>query len=1147
MNANMLKTIKLPKKNYFFTFDEFTFDNVKSIPSAKRFGSVSQATGDAHKFIFDFGEERPDSSIKAIASLSNTKCQSDLDNSISSFCANLFYVNNIININTREVEICIISFNGPLNDLQDTELPIVFSEEFLEKASKQFNTTDFMSLEKKIRNEFFLGEYYKFIIGSFAFEKDSCAFSMYSSNWQINVKKIKVNDNIVYSAEKLVTATKNPGNKVSLLRGKIVFKEQTTEAYVSEVLSHKIKGLADRKESFIRLWDEYNKTETELVFNKIREFGAPKCVRIEPTGEETYFLSPEKFPSFTDGLEPTELSMVFEVPEYVSNENYTARMFYESLVPDFKEEDEELKETLKEIHKAEKQHKQEKQENEICGLPIKLRDGKFEITVKSAKTHKQIEQMAEHIGNKDVYLVYSANGDIAQIKRRLAARKKILAGAENPALGFILEGDESARIPIQNKRKQEALSPFVEKKLFSDHKPSENQIKAIELALNTPDIAIIQGPPGTGKTTVINAIIERLNEEYDKSSGVTAKVLVSSTQHVAVENVTERSNPNGIPIPKNGEKLNADIDEETSSEHIAESWCSEIHDNLVIKYPNITTSEQRRKLHQYAVEYINSPSKAGVNELFKLILAFDPRICDSKIIDKIAAIKKMMDSDDNQDLSPMLPYVYALRTDLSSFKDDGIDRIGALLFAFKDGLDSEVQNILNEGLLAISMDESALTNYLDKLSKLKLELLKDLCPQPHFRRMKGNSEIIEIIKTVSERLDKGITVEDKKLSAIAEFMHSLTEDPRSMVECINQYNFAVAATIQQSASEKMNKKVLQWQGIDYEPGKNVVYDVAIIDEAARVSPLDLMIPMANAKKIILVGDHKQLPHMLDEKTMEKMGESEQISDYYKSILEKSLFEKLYNFLEPVGKTVTLDIQHRNHPVLGKYISDNFYLQDGSSVSSPDSESFKKAKAQHLSLTNQKPCMWIDVSNGSDDYMEQKRGTSHYRLAEAKVIAKLAKRWIDESYDEHMTFGFVTFYSAQKVEIRKALEKEGVNIYETFMDKETHKLKRRLEIGTVDEFQGKEFDVAFLSAVRSKSLNFLENRKIPLPGIFGHLMSKNRLCVAMSRQKKLLVVVGDSNLMTSSYAQKGVPEITNFYNLCKTDGTILEGKQIENGD
>lgn len=1142
MNVNILKTIKLPKKNYIFTFDEFTFDNVKSIPSVKSFGFITQATGDTKSFIFDFGEDRLGNSIKGIASLSDSKCQSELDTQISSLCANLFYVNNIINVKTREIEISVISFNGPLNDLQDTELPIVFSQDFLERALKQFNTTDFISLAEKIKNEFFLGEFYKFIIGSFAFEKDDCAFSLYSSNWQINIKKININNNIVYSAEKLVPATKNPGNKVSLLRGKIVFKQQTTEAYVSEVLSQKMKGLADRKDSFIRLWDEYNKTETELLFNKIKEFGALKCVRIEPTGEETYLLSPDKYPNFTDGLEPTELSMVFEVPEYVSNDNYTVSMFYESLVPDLKE-DSELEETLEEIHKADKKKKQEKQEDDICGLPIKLRDGKFEITVKNAKVHRKIEQIAEQMGNKNIYLIYSANGDIAQIKRRLAARKKIKSGAENPALGFILEGDESARVPIQNKRKLEALSPFVEGKLFSEHKPSENQIKAIELALNTPDIAIIQGPPGTGKTTVINAIIERLNEEYDKSSGVTAKVLVSSAQHVAVENVTERSNPNGIPIPKTGEKLNASIDEETSSEHIAESWCSEIYDSLVSKYPNITTSEQRRKLQQYAVEYINSPSKAGVNELFNLILGLDPRICDSRIRDKIDSIRKMMKAEENQDSSPMLSYVYALRTDLISFKDDGTDRIGALLFAFKDDLDSEAQSILNEGLLAISMDENALSVYIEKLSKLKLRLLEDLCPQPHFRRMKGISEIIEIIKTVSDRLDKGITVEDKKLSAIAEFMHSLTEDPRSMVECINQYNFAVAATIQQSASEKMNKKVLQWQGIDYEPGKNVVYDVAIIDEAARVSPLDLMIPMANAKKIILVGDHKQLPHMLDEKTMEKMGESEQISDYYKSILEKSLFEKLYNFLEPVGKTVTLDIQHRNHPILGKFISENFYLSDGNGVRSPDSEGFKAAKIQHLSLTNERPCMWINIPHGSDEFMEQKRGTSRYRVAEAKTIAKLAKRWIQERGDEHLTFGFVAFYSAQKSEIRRALEKEGVNIYETFMDNEVHKLKRRFEIGTVDEFQGKEFDVAFLSAVRSKSLDFLNNKNIPLPGIFGHLMSKNRLCVAMSRQKKLLVVVGDSDLMTSSYAQEAVPEITNFYNLCKIDGTILEGKQI----
>ena len=169
MNVNILKTIKLPKKNYIFTFDEFTFDNVKSIPSVKSFGFITQATGDIRSFIFDFEEDRTGNSIKGIASLSDSKYQSELDTQISSFCANLFYVNNIINVKTREIEISVISFNGPLNDLQDTELPIAFSQDFLERALKQFNTTDFISLAEKIKNEFFLGEYYKFIIGSFAF------------------------------------------------------------------------------------------------------------------------------------------------------------------------------------------------------------------------------------------------------------------------------------------------------------------------------------------------------------------------------------------------------------------------------------------------------------------------------------------------------------------------------------------------------------------------------------------------------------------------------------------------------------------------------------------------------------------------------------------------------------------------------------------------------------------------------------------------------------------------------------------------------------------------------------------------------------------------------------------------------------------
>ena len=125
-----------------------------------------------------------------------------------------------------------------------------------------------------------------------------------------------------------------------------------------------------------------------------------------------------------------------------------------------------------------------------------------------------------------------------QILRRETARD-LIANAEsaNPALGRIFEGRVSSEfVDIHEVKKINPLSPFVKSKIFT-HDPTSTQVKAIDIALNTPDIAIIQGPPGTGKTTVITAIIERLNEIADKRKDVKGQVLVTSFQHDAVRNV----------------------------------------------------------------------------------------------------------------------------------------------------------------------------------------------------------------------------------------------------------------------------------------------------------------------------------------------------------------------------------------------------------------------------------------------------------------------------------------------------------------------------------------------------------------------------------------------------------------------------------
>ncbi|GAA7341201.1 hypothetical protein HpCK65_09940 [Helicobacter pylori] len=85
----------------------------------------------------------------------------------------------------------------------------------------------------------------------------------------------------------------------------------------------------------------------------------------------------------------------------------------------------------------------------------------------------------------------------------------------------------------------------------------------------------------------------------------------------------------------------------------------------------------------------------------------------------------------------------------------------------------------------------------------------------------------------------------------------------------------------------------------------------------------------------------------------------------------------------------------------------------------------------------------------------------------------------------------------------------------------------MEIGTVDSFQGKEFDVVFLSSIRTSHTEG-----------FGFLKDFPRLCVALSRQKRALIVVGDREKFETLEAQNKVPGLFAFLQLCKKEGKIL---------
>lgn len=309
----------------------------------------------------------------------------------------------------------------------------------------------------------------------------------------------------------------------------------------------------------------------------------------------------------------------------------------------------------------------------------------------------------------------------------------------------------------------------------------------------------------------------------------------------------------------------------------------------------------------------------------------------------------------------------------------------------------------------------------------------------------------------------------------------------------------------------------------------------IVDEAARANPLDLMIPMSLAKRrIILVGDQRQLPHILEPDVERQLQISEEST---REKLGGSLFERLFNHARElerksdVKRTITLNAQYRMHPVLGQFVSETFYPSD-EQFGSPRPES---DFGHDLDLYTGKVAVWIDVPLGAG---REEGGRSRYRLVEARRVATVTREVLDQRPD--FSVGVITFYAAQEQEILRELQQvalaEEVDgmLQVSRQWRETRgpdgRLIDRLRVGTVDAFQGKEFDVVVLSMTRSNTLSAdgetARRRK------YGFLTLENRLCVAMSRQKRLLIVVGDAGMVCDLAAAAAIPGLQKFYDLCE---------------
>ncbi|XP_032993583.1 probable helicase senataxin [Lacerta agilis] len=247
----------------------------------------------------------------------------------------------------------------------------------------------------------------------------------------------------------------------------------------------------------------------------------------------------------------------------------------------------------------------------------------------------------------------------------------------------------------------------------------------------------------------------------------------------------------------------------------------------------------------------------------------------------------------------------------------------------------------------------------------------------------------------------------------------------------------------------------------------------IVDEAAQSCEIESLIPLTHGcKKMVLVGDPKQLPPTVKSMKAEEYGYGQSLMERLCRLLNGQLEEKVIDRL-PVLRLTT---QYRMHPEIclfpSNYVYDRALKTDGRTEENRFSMDWPFL-----------PYLLFDVL----DAQEKRESDSFINLQEVKLVVELMKLITKMKKGiNSRNIGIITPYSAQKRRILSELEKE--------FEREE---KSVAEVDTVDGFQGREKDCIIVTCVRAKSTQ----------GSIGFLKSLQRLNVTLTRAKFSLFILG----------------------------------------
>lgn len=293
---------------------------------------------------------------------------------------------------------------------------------------------------------------------------------------------------------------------------------------------------------------------------------------------------------------------------------------------------------------------------------------------------------------------------------------------------------------------------------------------------------------------------------------------------------------------------------------------------------------------------------------------------------------------------------------------------------------------------------------------------------------------------------------------------------RSKIDALREKASSLEWRIRQQLFEETRAVTCTLAGSASQLLDGLHFHTLFIDEAAQALEAACWIAIRRADRIVLAGDHQQLPPTVKCPAAARGG------------LSRTMMEQIVSHCP---ETVTLlDVQYRMNETLMTFPSRWFY--GGRVKSAPE--------VRHRGILDfDVPATWIDTDYLDDAGQEKFVGEGYGRVnkAEAELTLQVLRDYIrrigpDRMIDERIDFGIISPYRAQVQFLRRLLRH----------DEELRPFRQMMTVNTVDGFQGQERDVVLISLVRAND-----------KGQIGFLGDLRRMNVAMTRARMKLIILG----------------------------------------